>query len=372
MDRFETDVMDELMADEAEGPATRFADDAYDEYDEGDYADEWDAGDDAADEFIGRLLGGIGRVAGGLLGGGGAGGAAGFDEGDDFEAADEYDEADEFELEGADEFEAWDEGDAMEDLVADALDAGDGDEFFRRLRRIASTVGRGIGSVARRVAPIASMIPLPQAQLIGRIANVAGRLLADGADEFEAFDELVDGLDEEAIDAAAPVLAGMVVRRAVPAVARAAAPVRRAAVRGVTQAIRTATRRQGAPAARAVARAVRATRRTVARRGMPPRTAARVVQRVAQQVARRPQAVRRLAKPLVPAARRATPRGQAAQVVARTVAPVARRVAATTPAAVRRVAPAGRYGLHPAGCPHCGNARRLRLRGPVTITIRGR
>jgi len=112
-----------------------------------------------------------------------------------------------------------------------------------------------------------------------------------------------------------------------------------------------------------VARAVRATRRIVQRRRMPPRTAARVVQRVAQQ----------LARPLVPAARRATPRGQAAQVVARTVAPVARRVAASTPALRRTPAPAGRYGygVHSATCAHCG-ARRLRLRGPVTITIRSR
>ncbi|MFM0522272.1 hypothetical protein PQR08_33155, partial [Caballeronia jiangsuensis] len=69
---------------------------------------------------------------------------------------------------------------------------------------------------------------------------------------------------------------------------------------------------------------------------------------------------RRLARPLVTAARRATPRGQGARAIARTVAPVARRVAATSP---RRGGGA---------CPHCGQQRRLRLRGPVTITIRGR
>ena len=62
-----------------------------------------------------------------------------------------------------------------------------------------------------------------------------------GADEFEAFDEFVDGLDEDGIDAAAPVLAGMVIRRALPGVARAAAPVRRAAVRAVSQAVRVVT-----------------------------------------------------------------------------------------------------------------------------------
>ncbi|WP_250487924.1 hypothetical protein [Caballeronia sp. GaOx3] len=260
MDRFETDVMDDLMYETAEGPAQSSMD-AYDEFDE-DGFDEGDYGDEADDEFIGRLLGGIGNVVGGS-----AGGAAArfdeydeYDEGDEFNPADEYDEGDEFE---GDEWNPGDDFDAMDDAVADALDAADGDEFFRRLRRIASTVGRTVGRAARVVAPIASAIPLPQAQLIGRIANVAGRLLADGADEFEVFDEMIDGLDEDGIDAAAPVLAGMVVRRALPQVSRSAPAVRRAVVRSVAQAVRTATRRQGPPAARAVARAVSATQRVV-------------------------------------------------------------------------------------------------------------
>lgn len=360
MDRFETDVMEDLMYEGGEGPSRNAMEDAYEEFEEESF-DAGDHGDEGDDEFIGRLLGGLGRAAAGLMGGGAEAGFDEYEEGDEFDAYEAADEADEYE--GAEEWDAGDELDAMEELVVDALDAGDGDEFFRRLGRIARGVGRGIGRVARVVGPVASMLPIPQAQLIGRIANVAGRLLADGADEFEVFDELVDGLDEDGIDAAAPVLAGMVVRRALPSVARAAAPIRRAVVRSVAQAVRTAARRQGPRAARAIARAVRTTRRIVQRRRVPPRAAARVVQRVAQQVARQPQAVRRLARPLVAPARRATPRGQAAREVARTVAPVARRVVTTV---VRR-APAAVVG----GCVHCGT-RVMRLRGPVTITIRGR
>ncbi|RQS05810.1 hypothetical protein DIE07_24950, partial [Burkholderia sp. Bp9002] len=257
--------MDDLMYDAAEGPAGASTQ-AYDEFDE-DGFDEGDYGDEGDDEFLGRVLGGIGNVVAGLAGGGGAGFDE-YDEGDGFEFADEADEGDEFDA--ADEWDGADEFDAMEDAVADALDAADGDEFFRRLARVARTVGRGIGTAARAIAPVANMIPLPQAQLIGRIANVAGRLLADGADEFEVFDEMVDGLDEDGIDAAAPVLAGMLVRRAVPALARSAPQVRRAAVHGVARAVRTATRRQGPPAARAVARAVRATRRIVQRQRVAP------------------------------------------------------------------------------------------------------
>ncbi|MFM2052719.1 MAG: hypothetical protein RL456_756, partial [Pseudomonadota bacterium] len=229
MDRFENDLMDDLMTDGAEGPA-RGAMDDFDGWDEGDEFDALDGADEGDDEFIGRLLGGLR----GLMGGAGGGGD-GYDEFDEMDGDDAFDAAD------ADDFDDGDDGgDAMEDAVADAMDAADGDEFFRRLRRIAGgalnvarRVGRGVGQAARVVGPLASMIPLPQAQAIGRIANIAGRLLADGADEFEAFDALVDGLDEDGIDAAAPVLAGMVVRRALPSVAQAQAPVRRAAVRAV-------------------------------------------------------------------------------------------------------------------------------------------
>ncbi|MGY8525617.1 hypothetical protein [Paracidovorax citrulli] len=378
MDRFEADVMEDLL-DEAEGPAARSAMDlgedyAEDEWDEGDEYDEGDYADEGEDAFIGQLVAGAG---------GGPGAASGRSQYDEYDE-DAWDEMDE--MASPDGYDAaYDEFDGMEAAVADAMDADDGDEFFRRLGRIARSAvnvarraGQGIGAAARAIGPIASMIPLPQAQLIGRIANVAGRLMADGADEYEAFDELVDGLDEEAVDAAAPVLAGMVVRRALPSVARAAPAVRRAAVRGVAQAVRTAARTQGAPAARAVARAVRVTQRTVQRRNLPPRAAATTAARTAQAVARRPQAARQLSRPLVPAARRATPRGRGAQVTARTVAPVARQVAVATGRGGQRLRTGGLggglgggYGGASGSCPNCGT-RRLRVRGPVTIVIRGR
>ncbi len=335
MDRFDADVMEDLMYDAAEGPALGAFDEGeeYDEYDEGDFGDE--------DEFLGKLLGGITSLVGG----------AQFDEGDEYDEYDEGDFGDTFE-----EVEAAGDIESMEDVVADALDAADSDEFFGKIARLAKRVGKGIGSVARVVGPIASMIPLPQAQLIGRVANVAGKLLADGADEFEAIDELVDGLDDDAIDAAAPVLAGMMLRRALPSVARAPRPVRRQAVRAISGAVKKAVRRQGPPAARAVVRAVKATRKVVARKRIPPKAAARVATKAAQAVARRPQVVRRLSKPLVAPTQRATPRGRAAPLIARTVTPITRGIGGPIAARV---------------CPRCGG-RHLRMRGPVTITIAGR
>ena len=183
-DRFESDAMEDLLYEEAEGPSR------FEEFEEEGF-EELDAGEE--DEFLSRVIGGIGQVAGSLLG------------------AEEFEEMEEWE--DVDSAEAWDSAESMEDAVADAMEAEDTDEFLRRLRRIAGRainvarrVGRGVGQVARVVAPIASAVPLPQAQAIGRIASIAGRLLADGADEFEVVDELVDLADEEdSIDAAAPL-----------------------------------------------------------------------------------------------------------------------------------------------------------------------
>jgi len=309
-ERFETDVMEDLFTDAAEGPSR------FEEFEEDSFEDV-DLGEE--DEFLSRIVGGIGQAVGGLLG------------------AEEFDEMED--LGDVEAGEEWEGVESMEDAVADALEAEDTDEFLRRLRRIAGRavnvarrVGRGVGQVARVVGPIASAIPLPQAQAIGRIANIAGRLLADGADEFEAVDELVDMAEDEDIDAAAPVIAGLTIRRVMPAVSRLPRPARRQLVRGVSQATRTLARRQGPQAVRAVPRIVRTAQRAVRQRRIPARALPQVVRRTAARVARSPQAARRLARPVSGAP--------------------------------------GRRGMGGMGAPRGG--RRFTLRGPVTVTIRGR
>ena len=335
MDNFETELMNDLMA---EGPSARqteaYADDGFE--------DDYEAGGDAYEEdaFLGNLIGTIGRAAGNLLGGGAGFEEDGFEE-DGFEA-DAYGDGfeDSFE-EGAESFE---------DAMADALEEEDNEAFFRRLRSIASRVGRGVGRVARVVAPIASAIPLPWTQAIGAAANIAGRVLADGADEFEAIDELVDFLDEESLDAALPLVAGLAIRRALPGAARMARPARRQMVRQVTQAMRGAVRRQRQPGgARVAARAVRAAARAVQQRRISPRQIGATVQRVTQAVVKRPAQAQRLARPLTAPARRVTPAGRVATAV------------------LRRVPLAGGNVLR-GTCARCG-PRRIVLRGPVTIHI---
>ncbi len=264
-DAFETEVMDDLFYDTAEGPA----------HTHGHRFEEFDAYEDEFESF-----------------------EEGFEEG--FEEMEEFAEGE--------AFEETDVMDAMEDAVADALGAEDTDEFFRRLRRGIGRIARGavriarrvapvVGRIARTVAPIASAIPLPWTQAIGRVAGVVGRLMADEADEFEALDEVLDLAEEDdSIDAAAPVIAGLTIRRVMPGIARQPRAVRRQLVRSVSQATRAVARRQGPHAARAVPRIVQSVQRTARRRGIPPRALPQVVRRAVARVARRPQVIRRLAR----------------------------------------------------------------------------
>jgi hypothetical protein len=298
--RFETDGMDDLLYETAEGPAQM----RYDEF------EELDAGEDAFDEF-----------------------ADSFEEMDEFAEAEEYDALD-----------------AMEEAVTDALGADDTDEFFRRLARgigrVARRVAPVVGRIARTVAPIASAIPLPWTQALGRVAGVVGRLAADEADEFEALDEMFDWAeDEDAIDAAAPVIAGLSIRRSVPGVARLPRAARRQLVRSVTRSTQMLARQRGPRAARAMPRVVQSVQRTARRRGLPVRAMPQAVRRATMQVARSPRLVSQLARRVTPArARGVIARGGLARTgIARGGAP----------------------------CPTCGRRLTYILRGPVRLSIRG-
>ncbi|GAB4226200.1 MAG: hypothetical protein Kow00121_54350 [Elainellaceae cyanobacterium] len=282
---FESDVMEDLASEspsssadefyEFEDMSEGFEEDMFDEmegFEEGDYGESF-----AEDEF-----------------------GEGFEEGFEEDLAGDY----------AEGYEDADALDALEDAMADALGAEDSDEFLRRLRRVvgvARRIGRGIGQVARTVAPIASAIPLPQAQAIGRIASVAGRLLADGADEFELLDEMLDlAEDEDTADAAAPMIAGLTIRTTMPRAARLPRPARQQLVRSVTQSTRTIVRRQGPQAARAVPQVVRSVQRTAQRRRVPARQIPQAIRRTTARVAASPRLTRRLAQ----TRRTTSPRGR--------------------------------------------------------------
>jgi hypothetical protein len=221
-----------------------------------------------------------------------------YDAYDSYDAFDAYDQGD-----GYDAFE-----DAFEDAMVDALEAEDSDEFFRRLvrgiGRVARGIGRGIGRVARIVAPIASAIPLPWTQAIGRVAQVAGRVMADGADEFEAIDALVDLAEAEDLwDAAAPAIATMAVHGVMPQAARLPANTRQQLVRATTQTAQAIAQQQGTQAVRVLPAVVQTAQRVAQQQGLPPRALPQVIQQVGQRLSRNPQMVQRLMRSASPAPR---------------------------------------------------------------------
>ncbi len=260
------------------------------------------------------------------------------------------------------EYEAGDELDALEEAVADALDAEDSDEFFGRLLgglsrvagmarrgartagRVAQRAGQAAGQARRvagrvqRVAGRAARSPNPMANLLGQLMPLLQQYAAQGFDEMDALEDLADQFAEEDLDEALPILAGVAARAAVrPVLRRTAAqlsrPVRRQMVRATTQAARTLVRRQGPRAVRALPRIAQSVGRTAARRRVPPSRLPQAIRSTTARVAARPTLVRRLARPTA----RVTP-----------------------PAMSRRVG----MGM--------GDRQRITLRGPVEITILGR
>ena len=125
---------------------------------------------------------------------------------------------------------------------------------------------------------------------------------AEGFDDSEAFEDLVDWFeqaeDEAEMDLALPVITGFAIRSLARPLARQAGgslprPVRQQLVRGATQAARTLVNQQGPQAVRALPRIARSVARAVARQPARPvpqaaRAATRSVQRRVQQVAARP------------------------------------------------------------------------------------
>ncbi|OQW43903.1 MAG: hypothetical protein A4S16_05310 [Proteobacteria bacterium SG_bin6] len=365
MDRFEEDMFDDLAMDEAEGAA-----DGFDAYDAG---DEFDAGDEA-DGFDG------------------ADEADGFDGYDEFDAADagdefdSYDEADGFDTaDGFDGFEEGDEGDEedIDRMLAFALGAEDSDEFFRRIARTLSRVGgavaRGVaraapvvGQIARTVAPVAGLIPGVGA-IAGPVANVLGQLLADEASEEEALDAFAELSVRER--RAVPVVAALAARTILgPRAANLPPAVRRQAVQTIRAAATQLVNRGGPGAIRALPRIARSVRRTAVARRTPvqmrPQVLANTVRRVARQ---NPQLRHRLVRPS-PTGRRVIQRVGQAVRAGRPPAAVVRRV----------IGGAGGAGLSHHGGGYGGTAgtataghgtrhhrgRRITIRGPVTIVIR--
>jgi len=202
--------------------------------------------------------------------------------------------------------------DALEEAMADALDAEDTDAFFARLIEgisgVARTAGRGagrggpvageVGRPAERASPSAR----PGASLLPQVLPLLQQYAAQGLDEYDAFVDMVDALAEEEMEVAIPVLGGMAARTLVrPLVRRIdvplARPVARQLVRGAAQAARALVRQQGPQAVRALPRLARGLARTAERWRLPVTALPRAIYRTAARVAAQPRLVRRLVPP---------------------------------------------------------------------------
>jgi hypothetical protein len=146
---------------------------------------------------------------------------------------------------------------------------------------------------------------------------VLQRYRSEGLDEAQVFDALAQWFEEEQAELAVPLMAGFAARMvARPLLRQAGAALkprlRRQMVRRAAEAARILARRRGPRAVRALPSLARSVARCAVRRLLPPRTVPRALQRTATELAARPQLVRQLMHPANPSA--PAPRGNARRI----------------------------------------------------------
>jgi len=189
---------------------------------------------------------------------------------------------------------------ALGGVLSNALGAEDEDEFlgklFKGIKAVAKKVAPVVGKIARAAAPVLSAIPHPYAQIGSKVANVLGKLKAEGAtteDALEAVAEIAVR-DRRAV----PVVAGLAARTLVKNRGAAMSPAqRRGAINNATRAAKTLISRGGPQAIRALPRVAKSVRRATAAKGTPPAVRAQVLQRTASKVAQKPALLQRLSRP---------------------------------------------------------------------------
>ncbi|MET0091450.1 MAG: hypothetical protein ABW068_15780 [Candidatus Thiodiazotropha sp.] len=258
MSALEDDLFEDLAYEEAEGMAAMDEAYAFDDLEMDDFDDEFDDEvdfDEGMDE-----------------------GVYAFDEFDDeFDEVDDfYDEFDEYEA--YDEFAFEDADEAMDDIMAYALGAEDADEFFGRLFKKLKSFGKKVVSGIKKAAPVvgkiaggisrvASLIPHPAAQAIGRVAGVvskgarlAQRLRMEGASEEEALEAFAELAAED--PRAIPMVAGLTAKTILKSKsARLSPAARKRVVKQMKGAAKTLVHKQGPKAIRALPKIAKSVKR---------------------------------------------------------------------------------------------------------------
>lgn len=282
----ENDALQDLAYATSEGPADQLEAGSPGE-DQGDYGDFGDAGD-FGDSWDSGEYGDFGDA--GDLGEYG-------DAGDPY-MADAGDFAD-FGGDGS-SMSAEEAEESVSQTVASMLGAESEDEFLGGLVRGASRLIKKaapiVGKIARGAAPILSLIPHPAAQGAAAVANVLGKLRAEGAsteDALEAVAELA-ARDTRAL----PIVAGLAARSVLKSTAARLPPAQRQQVaRAVTRAATNLVRAGGPTALRALPKVAASVRRTAASNGTPPAARPKVLVRTIARLAQNPSALRSLSAP---------------------------------------------------------------------------
>lgn len=207
---------------------------------------------------------------------------------------------DESEFFSEDDLEAEEAEESISHVLGGILGAEDEDEFFGKLFKGAKALIKRaapvVGKIARGAAPILSMIPHPAAQVAGKVANVLGKLKAEGGTVEDALEAVAEIAVRD--PRALPVVAGLAARSVVKNRGPSMPPAQRQQVaKTMTRAARNLVASGGPKAIRALPKITRSVRRTAGARGTPPAVQPRVVARTANKVAQNPALLRRLSTP---------------------------------------------------------------------------
>ncbi|WP_299414687.1 hypothetical protein [Acaryochloris sp. IP29b_bin.148] len=254
---YATDVMDDLFYEEADGLSEMdYDDDFEDEYDD-DFEDAFEAYDDFEDDY------------------------------DAFEAYDDFE----------------DDYDAFDYIVAEALGTDDLDEFWGKLVKGIKLLKKHVGPKIRKVAGRVGKKILGKKRYkkfkrskfgkVWRWVNKKALGADEFVDEFEELDELVDYIDDlEELDAAAPVIAGLAIRKTIPGVSRLPKSKRIKLVKKVKNSTKMLGRRRGVKATKAMPKVVQVAKAVSNKTGQP---VTKTIPKTTAKVAKSPTTTRRLA-----------------------------------------------------------------------------
>jgi hypothetical protein len=229
--------------------------------------------------------------------------------------------------------------DTINRMLGQVLGIEDESEALEGLGEFLKTASSVVGKVARGVAPVLSALPIPQAQAAGAVANLLGKLRAEGATTGEAL-EAVAELTARGRPVV-PAVAGLAARDVLKGTAPRMMPAQRQqAAKALTRAATMLIRAGGVAATRALPKLVASVNRTAAANGTPVSARPMIVLRAAARLAQNPQALQRLSA--------SSPR-------ARQILSIARNSFEAGMGAPRR-----RGG---------GRRRQIKIVGPATLTI---